>query len=39
MALANIIRQNAITDAGTSGNTLAITGDKDTANKPVNKMT
>jgi len=34
MALADVIRQNAITAAGTSGKSLAITGDMDMANNP-----
>jgi hypothetical protein len=34
MALADVIRQNAITAAGTSGKSLAITGDVDMANNP-----
>jgi hypothetical protein len=38
MALANVIRQNAIIAAGTSGKSLAITGDVDIANKPMNNM-
>ena len=38
IVLANVIRQNEITAAGTSGKSLAITGDVDIANKPVNKI-
>ena len=34
MTLADVIRQNAITAAGTSGKSLAITGDVDMANNP-----
>ena len=35
MALAAVIRQNAITAAGTNGKNLAITGDVDMANNPI----